>query len=98
MHIESGVVGVEPAGLVLGHKVFNSETGEVCTTVEQRVGHVELAGRAAVPLTGAQRRAAEARRRSEERRVGKECRTRWGREQEKKRRERRDDTGRVVRR
>ena len=62
MHIESGVVGVEPAGLVLGHKLFNTETGEVCTTVEQRVGHVELAGRAAVSLTAEQRRAAEARR------------------------------------
>ncbi len=62
LHIESGVIDVEAADLVLGHKVFNSETGEVCTTVEQRVGHVELAGRAAVPLTGAQRRAAEARR------------------------------------
>src|SRR5439155_428177 len=34
LHIESGVVGVEPAALVLGHKLFNSETGEVCTTVE----------------------------------------------------------------
>src|SRR5947209_4460230 len=62
LHIESGVGGVEPAALVLGHKLFNSETGEVCTTVEQQVGHVELVGRAAVPLTAAQRRAAEARR------------------------------------
>src|SRR5256884_3614349 len=62
LHIESGVVGVEPAGLVLGHKLFNTETGEVCTTVEQRVGHVELAGRAAVPLTAEQRRAAGGRR------------------------------------
>src|SRR5947199_404608 len=62
LHIESGVIDVEAADLVLGHKVFNSETGEVCTTVEQRVGHVERAGRAAVPLTGAQRRVAEARR------------------------------------
>src|SRR3989441_2296838 len=48
--------------LVLGHKLFNSETGEVCRTVEQQVGHAELVGRAAVPLTAAQRRAAEARR------------------------------------
>src|SRR5207244_258023 len=62
LHIESGVVGVEPAALGLGHKLFNSETGEVCTTIEQQVGHVELVGRAAVPLTAAQRRAAEARR------------------------------------
>ena len=62
LHIQSGVVGVEPAGLVLGHKLLNSETGEVCTTVEQRVGHRELAGGAAVELTGEQRRSAEARR------------------------------------
>jgi acyl-CoA thioester hydrolase len=62
MHIESGVVGVEPAGLVLGHKLFNTETGEVCTTVEQHVGHVELADRVAVPLSAEQRCAAEARR------------------------------------
>src|SRR5213596_3208884 len=44
LHIESGVIDVEAADLVLGHKLFNTETGEVCTTVEQRVGHVELAG------------------------------------------------------
>jgi acyl-CoA thioesterase FadM len=62
MHVESGVIGVEPNGLVLGHKLFNSETGELCTTVEQQVGHVDLPGRAAVELTGAQGRAAEARR------------------------------------
>jgi acyl-CoA thioester hydrolase len=41
MHVVSGVVAVERDALVLGHKLFNSETGEVCTTVEQRVRHVE---------------------------------------------------------
>jgi len=41
MHITSGVLGVERDGLVLGHKVFNSETGEVCTSVEQRLRHVD---------------------------------------------------------
>jgi len=57
LHIESGVGGVEPAALVLGHKLFNSETGEVCTTVEQQVGHVELVvdGRAAASRRGAAR-------------------------------------------
>lgn len=62
MHIASGVLAVESAGLVLGHKVFNSETGDVCTTVEQRVRHVDARRRTARPLTTAQRRAAEKRR------------------------------------
>jgi acyl-CoA thioesterase FadM len=62
MHIASGVLAVEPDGLVLGHKVFNSETGEACTTVEQRVRHVDARRRTARALTAAQRRAAEARR------------------------------------
>jgi acyl-CoA thioester hydrolase len=62
MHIASGVLAVEPDGLVLAHKVFNSETGEVCTTVEQRLRHVDARRRTARALTAAQRRAAEARR------------------------------------
>jgi acyl-CoA thioesterase FadM len=62
MHIESGVVGVEPDRLVLGHKLFDSESGEVCTTVEQALGHVELADRAAVSFAAEQLHAAEARR------------------------------------
>ena len=37
MHVESGVIGVEAGALVLGHKLFDSGTGTVCTTVEQRV-------------------------------------------------------------
>lgn len=62
MHIESGVIGVEPDGLLLGHKLFDSESGALCTTVEQRVHHVELASRRAVAFYAEQRRAAEARR------------------------------------
>ena len=62
MHVESGVIGVEPDALVLGHKLFNSESGEVCTTVEQRVDHVELKSRKSVAFYAEQRRAAEARR------------------------------------
>src|SRR5207245_8869484 len=56
VHIVSGVIGVERDGLVLGHKVFNSETGEVCTTVEERPRHVDTRRRAARPFTAAQRR------------------------------------------
>jgi acyl-CoA thioester hydrolase len=37
MHVESGVIGVEPDALVLGHKLFDSGEGVLCTTVEQRV-------------------------------------------------------------
>ena len=62
MHITSGVVAVERDALLLGHKVFNSETGEVCTTVEQRVRHAEARHGAARPFTAAQRHAAEGRR------------------------------------
>src|SRR5437879_6101247 len=62
MHITSGVVAVERDALVLGHKVFDTETGEVCTTVEQRVRHVDARRGAARAFTPAQRRAAEGRR------------------------------------
>ena len=62
LHVESGVLGVEADGLLLGHKVFNSETGAVCTTVEQRVRHVDLARGRAVAFYAEQRGAAEARR------------------------------------
>ncbi len=62
MHIASGIIAVERDTLVLGHKLFNSETGDVCTTVEQRVRHVDTRRRAARPLSAAQRRAAEQRR------------------------------------
>ena len=56
MHVESGVIRVEPDALVLGHKLFDSGAGALCTTVEQRVLLV-------APL------AAETRRRAEERSV-----------------------------
>jgi acyl-CoA thioesterase FadM len=62
MHVESGVIAVEPDGLLLGHKLFNSGTGEVCTTIEQHVRHVRTRDRAPVPFAAGQRRAAEARR------------------------------------
>ena len=59
-HVESGVIGVEDAALVLGHRLFDSGSGALCTTVEQRVAHVELASGKPIPLTAASRRAAEA--------------------------------------
>lgn len=62
MHVTSGVVDVTPDGLLLGHKLLDSETGAICTTVEQRVVHVEMESRKPVPLDQAARHAAEARR------------------------------------
>ncbi|HEX7785658.1 MAG TPA: thioesterase family protein, partial [Methylomirabilota bacterium] len=37
LHVDSGVIGVEPQALVLGHKLFDTGEGALCTTVEQRV-------------------------------------------------------------
>ena len=53
LHVESGVIGVEPEGIVLGHRLVETTEGALCTTVEHRL---------AVTLTAEQRRAAEARR------------------------------------
>ena len=53
MHVDSGVIGTDGESLLLGHKLFDSASGELCTTVEQRV---------AVKLGAEGRAAAEARR------------------------------------
>lgn len=37
MHVLSGVIGRDGESLLLGHKLFDSASGELCTTVEQRV-------------------------------------------------------------
>ena len=55
LHVESGVIGVEADTLVLGHKLFDSGAGALCTTVEQRV-------RLGAPLDAARRRRTEERR------------------------------------
>jgi acyl-CoA thioesterase FadM len=60
LHISSGVIGVEETELRLGHRLFNSDTGTLCATVEQRTGHVALGGRTPAPLPARQRDAAEA--------------------------------------
>jgi acyl-CoA thioesterase FadM len=57
MHITSGVLGVDGDGLRIGHKLFNSETGALCTTFEQRLLHTG-AGWAAVALDADARHAA----------------------------------------
>lgn len=60
LHISSAVIGVEETGLRLGHHVFNSDSGVLCATMEQRTVHVGLGGRTPAPLPPRQRRAAEA--------------------------------------
>jgi len=62
LHVESGVIAVEPDALVLGHRLFDSESGAVCTTAEQRIHHVDLRTGAAVAFYAEQRQAADARR------------------------------------
>jgi len=53
IHVDSAVIAVDADGIVLGHKLFESAAGELCTTVEQRL---------AIALDAAARRALEARR------------------------------------
>jgi acyl-CoA thioester hydrolase len=59
-HVQSGVIAVEDGALVLGHRLFDTASGVVCTTVEQRVMEVDLASRRPFPLQAAARGAAEA--------------------------------------
>ena len=60
LHILSGVIGVDADGVVIGHKLFDSASGELCATVEQ--GARLMQGGKPVRLTVPQRRALEARR------------------------------------
>jgi len=59
LHIRSGVIDVSDDGLVLGHQVFDSADGALCTTVAQRVCLVDASSRVPLPLTMAGRDAAE---------------------------------------
>ncbi len=58
LHISSAVIGVDDAELRLGHRVFNSDTGVLCATVEQRTVHVRQGERTPTPLPARQRDAA----------------------------------------
>ena len=59
LHIRSGVIDVGADTLVLGHQVFDSGDGTLCTAVAQRAALVEIGSRAPLPLAHAQRQAAE---------------------------------------
>ena len=61
-HVQSGVLGIEESALVLGHRLFDSASGTLCTTVEQRLAHVDTSTGAPIVVTAASRRAAEAHR------------------------------------
>lgn len=61
LHIESAPIAVDEKLLTLGHKVFNSATGGLCATLEQRLLHFDMKARKAVALP-ADRRAAIAQR------------------------------------
>lgn len=51
LHVESGVLGVEATGIAIGHKLFDTGSGALCATVEERTRHVELGTRAPVTLS-----------------------------------------------
>jgi acyl-CoA thioesterase FadM len=59
LHVRSGVLGVDDGAIVVGHQVFNSGSGDLCTTVEFKVLLPGDDGRPA-PLDSRVRRAAEA--------------------------------------
>jgi acyl-CoA thioester hydrolase len=61
-HVQSGVLGIEESALVLGHRLFDAASGTLCTTVEQRLAHVDTSTGAPVALSAASRRAALAHR------------------------------------
>jgi acyl-CoA thioester hydrolase len=61
LHIASGVIEVGAGGLLLGHHVFDSADGTLCTTVEQRVALVRLGTGEPLPLAPEQRAACCAR-------------------------------------
>jgi acyl-CoA thioester hydrolase len=62
LHIRSGVIDVAGDGLVVGHQVFDSTDGVLCTTVAQELGLVQAGSRSPFPLTPGQRAAAASRR------------------------------------
>jgi acyl-CoA thioester hydrolase len=61
-HVRSGVLAIEETALVFGHMLFESASGALCTTVEQRVVHVDMATDEPIALAAGPRRAAEAHR------------------------------------
>jgi acyl-CoA thioesterase FadM len=48
LHMRSGVIGIDGGVIRLGHRVFNSGTGDLCTTVELEIALVDEDGRPAL--------------------------------------------------
>lgn len=61
LHVDSAVIAVEADALVLGHKLFDSGDGALCTTAEHRLRHVDLDKDRVAPLAAAARAAAAVR-------------------------------------
>src|SRR5262245_3034348 len=58
LHVQSGVIDVAADGLVIGHQVFDSSDGELCTSAAQRVWLRRAPSRAPLPLDARRREAA----------------------------------------
>lgn len=54
LHIESAPIAVDERKVTLGHKVYNSETGQLACTLEQLLLHFDMKQRKAVPMSEAQ--------------------------------------------
>jgi acyl-CoA thioesterase FadM len=57
LHLESGVIGAEGKAVRMGHRVFNSATGALTTTMEQTSIHFDMAARKSLTLPDDKRRA-----------------------------------------
>jgi acyl-CoA thioesterase FadM len=58
LHVRSGVVGLDDEAVMVGHQVFDSGNGDLCTTVELTLRSATADGRS-VPLGATTRRAIE---------------------------------------
>ncbi len=59
LHIQSGVIDVAEDGLALGHEVYDSGEGHLCTAVEQRVALLDAESQVPLLLRPEQQEAAE---------------------------------------
>jgi len=61
LHMRSGVIEADLRGLALGHELYDSGSGALCTTVEERVVLADAKTRAHLPMDAGVREAARAR-------------------------------------
>lgn len=60
LHVASGVIAVDAEEVTIGHKLFESVSGALCATVDERARHIDLASGEPVALDGAPRAALRA--------------------------------------